>query len=90
MWQVALFLEKWWVRRVVNLPGGENAVVREPWWERRVVRSPGIFSYLSKAWNMSLFTEMAITSKLMLQIQEIFFLSESQMSELTFGALVSA
>ena len=56
--EVALLLEKWWVRRVVdqpsgeiaewwnsrvvNPPGGENAVVRAPWWERRVVRSPGI------------------------------------------------
>ena len=55
---VALFLEKWWVRRVVSLPsgetaewwksrvvtppGGENAVLRAPWWERRVVKSPGI------------------------------------------------
>ena len=53
-----VFMEKWWVRRVVSLPsgetaewwnrrvvtapGGENAVVRAPWWERRVVRSPGI------------------------------------------------
>ena len=63
--KVALFLEKWWVRRVVRLPsgetaewwnsrvvtppGGENAMVRAPWWKRRVVRTPGIQRYSKQA-----------------------------------------